>query len=84
MSLPEDTVVNHDADPELPTEYPVDRVVRLLMALGLAGLFFLCALATHILAVAGFGVAALVMAVVVLIRDFLRAPTIPSAPSGTP
>ncbi len=67
-----------------PGDYPGGRVARLLMALGFAGVFFLCAVATHILAVAGFGVAALVMAVVVLIRDFLRAPTIPSAPSDTP
>ena len=83
MSLPED-MVNYDADSRLPTEYPGDRVVRLLMAIGLAGLFFLCAVATHILAVAGLGVGALAMAVVVLIRDFLRAPTTPSAPSDTP
>jgi hypothetical protein len=34
-------------------------MVRLLMAIGFAGVFFLCAVATHILAVAGFGVAAL-------------------------
>ncbi len=79
-----DDKTQHDEDLRPPSKYPGDRVVPLLMAIGSAGLFFLCAVATHILAVAGFGVAALAMAVGILIRDFRKAITAPSAPSDAP
>lgn len=79
-----DGETQNDENPRLPTDYPGDRVVRLLMAIGCAGVFFLCAVATHILAMAGFGVAALAVAVVVLVHDFRKPTTTPSTPSDGP